>query len=347
METIGNERIGNSRIALKRLYSVASLGTIFMVLIFCSFSFANPCIDILDQDDKGVLSSDTMIKISALEREDGARVFDPEHGSSIRLIRNETGQPIKTKKVVLIFHGLLNSPKWMRTIEDLSFDSGFNVMNIRLENHHETDRYALDRVSYQQWLFQADRTFQVARELGDEVVIVGHSTGGVLAASLGFAGHESIGTILLLAPALKLNRPLELTLRTASFLNVTGRHIESILRTRFAKYLSSSAGIQVIDLAKWYRQGVTDSLNLPKALRPQPGARKLRIAVVDSASDKIVDPKSNEEFIRWLGQFPEAIDATYLQIPLAEKVKHDDIPQGNNRAHEAYVLESLRKLLAQ
>ncbi|MES2767961.1 MAG: alpha/beta hydrolase-fold protein [Bdellovibrionota bacterium] len=307
-------------------------------------SYAQSVCSRLFQAEDLMISVKTMQEISQFNQVEANTVADPVHRSSIRLHRDANNRPVKTQKVILIFHGLLNSPKWMKSLEDSGFVAGNNVLNIRLENHQELNRYSLDEVVYSQWLFQADRAMSLAKELGSEVILVGHSTGGVLALSSAFSNPNTVHNVFLMSPAIKLSTPLNFGLRMANGIGITGKHLEFILRRKFAKYLSVPGGIEVIELGNWYQEGAKDIDNFGVKIKPD---QKQKISIVDSASDIVVDTKANEAFINLLRQYPDNFDTSYLSIPKSEKIKHDDVPQNNNSAHEEYVLKTFNDLIGE
>ena len=53
-----------------------------------------------------------------------------------------------------------------------------NTLVSRMRGHFETDRSVLKRtVRWEEWLADAEADFALAQKLGDNVVLMGHSTG--------------------------------------------------------------------------------------------------------------------------------------------------------------------------
>lgn len=325
-----------------KTYNVLILG-LLLSLSIDSFG-GSVCVGLFDKkSDNPIIESKTLNEIKKIETEEVSKVAFSQDRTSVRLHVDQNNQPIKTQKVILIFHGLLNSPKWMRSIEDLGFTEGNNVLSVRLENHQEYNREALDEVNYQQWILQSERAFTLAKELGTEVVVVGHSLGAILATNLALSYPLEIKQAFLLSPAIKLNKPLNLSLRVVSKMGITGKHLEAVLMKKLDRYLSSFAGMQVIELEKWYSQKIKGIPDLDANLKK--GEHKLQIIIIDSASDRVVDPKANEDFSNLLKTYPNHFESSYRIIPRSEKVKHNDVPQNNNSAHEKYVLKAFSEFI--
>jgi esterase/lipase len=297
-----------------------------------------------------LIDSQTMKIIEKKNDDELASVPKAEHRSSIRLHWDQQQNPIKTKKSVLIFHGLLNSPRWMKAIEDGAFEQGYNVYNLRLSKHHENDRFALDTAKYEEWVAQSQEALALASKIGEKVVVVGHSTGGVLAQALAIENSKTVDSALLIAPALRLNRILEKVLITADEYGVSGRHLESLLSSQFDKYLSTQSGLEVIELGNWFRKLVekySDEDGLLNQISNWPKDRyfPIRVEIVDTGADKIIDPEANLVFSEKIKKSPRHFFVTYQKLSWWYGIKHDELPQGIHDYHDDYILGSLNKLL--
>ena len=91
------------------------------------------------------------------------------------------------RRVFLLLHGLTASPLQFAALGDILFDRGANVFIPRLPHHGYGDRLttALEALTARELEEFAIESYTRAAELGDEVVVVGFSLGGLLAAWIG------------------------------------------------------------------------------------------------------------------------------------------------------------------
>jgi len=89
-----------------------------------------------------------------------------------------------TPRVVVLFHGFTNSPKQFEHLAALLFTAGDNVYVPRLPHHAERNGNAktLASLTAQELRASADSAVDVARALGDSVVVAGVSAGGTISA---------------------------------------------------------------------------------------------------------------------------------------------------------------------
>jgi len=110
------------------------------------------------------------------------------------------GRP--TPRAFVLFHGLTASPRQFETFGRLLFERGSNVYVPRLPRHGLADRLTteLQDLTADELLAFARASLETARELGERIVVVGFSVGGLLAAWLG--QHASIERATAIAPFL-------------------------------------------------------------------------------------------------------------------------------------------------
>lgn len=90
----------------------------------------------------------------------------------------------KVERVVIFYHGLTNCPAQADELAPLLFEQGYNVLVPRLPGHGEADTLtlALADVMAEDFVTTAETATALAHGLGDEVVVVGLSAGGTVAA---------------------------------------------------------------------------------------------------------------------------------------------------------------------
>ena len=100
-------------------------------------------------------------------------------GESIVLVH---GKP--TARAIVLFHGFTNSPRQFQRIAEILYERGDNVIAPRLAYHGLRDGtvHELANLTAEQLRDHADTAIDIARGLGDSVVVAGLSLGGSLAA---------------------------------------------------------------------------------------------------------------------------------------------------------------------
>ena len=113
----------------------------------------------------------------------------------------------RTPRAVVLIHGLTNSPRQFRELAQQLYDRGSNVIVPRLPLHGlvGADVNALRDLTAERYRAYADSAVDVARGLGDTVLVVGLSAGGNVAAWI--AQHRGdVTRVVVIAPALTLAR---------------------------------------------------------------------------------------------------------------------------------------------
>lgn len=130
-----------------------------------------------------------------------AIVTNERHLPTLRLHRK------KTNRSVLLIHGIFDSPQYQKSIAHYLFNQGYNVLAILLPGHWEADSQALEKLDSTRWSTDVDRGFEMAKELGGKVFVVGYSLGGLLAVEQALKRTPAeIAGLALIAPALKIQK---------------------------------------------------------------------------------------------------------------------------------------------
>ncbi len=106
-----------------------------------------------------------------------------------------------TDKVVVLTHGLSDSPHTLRQFAELYFEKGYNVIGLLLTGHGSSPN-DLTEVTVDDWKKDINKAVHIANQIGTNIELVGFSTGGAL--SIDFANHNPglIKKMVLLAPAI-------------------------------------------------------------------------------------------------------------------------------------------------
>lgn len=162
----------------------------------------------------------------------------------------------KARLSVLILHGLTQYPA--RMDEYINFFSGYdaNILVPRLSHHYNETLKDLDDVHYTDWIKQVEANLKVAKRLGDQVIIVGYSLGGLLASRLALALPNDVHALVLLSPAWRLGADTASTSYWATALTkITGYTANEILRLKAEcageqPFISPGAGMEIAKLVQ-------------------------------------------------------------------------------------------------
>lgn len=111
----------------------------------------------------------------------------------------------RTARVVVLLHGFSNCPEQYRELGHQLFSAGYTVLMPRLPRHGKADRLTEDpvKLTAEEMISLADASIDIAQGLGDEVIVVGFSLGGVLAAEMAHQ-RSDIDAAILIAPSFTL-----------------------------------------------------------------------------------------------------------------------------------------------
>lgn len=140
--------------------------------------------------------ADAVARIAARTRQDDSVAVS--NGRSILLTR---GAP--TPRVYVLLHGFTDAPTQFGTVGTHLFADGDNVYIPRLPHHAErtSPLRAISHVRSDELARFADSTAEIARGLGDTIIVVGLSAGGVLAGWIA-EFHPEVQRAVLIAPAI-------------------------------------------------------------------------------------------------------------------------------------------------
>ncbi len=216
----------------------------------------------------------------------------------------------KTECVVVVTHGLFQSPKDMTGLSEELFSAGCNVIAPLLPGHWEKDIEAFYKISEIDWIEQHEKTVEWAAKLGKKISLVGHSLGGLLSFRLALLQPDRIHRLVLLAPALKLTAQTRFFSRLGSFLGIV--HVDRSAKTEYAQNSKSA-------VAGTYVQALIDSVFVEKRSNYY---QKLKVPlfVISTESDETIQ---HQEVVR-LSNSTQGF-SRFLFYPKSALVYHDNI----------------------
>jgi esterase/lipase len=138
----------------------------------------------------------------------------------------------KTSAAIVLFHGLSDSPYFLKDIGFSLFKSGMNVMIPRLTGHgtcaeHLNNKY----VTLQDWIGGGKSrgdlpwAFEKVKTLGDVIYVGGFSLGGALATYSVLNKTENFAGLFLFSPALWLHKSILNKTRFGNFISNGAYHL--------------------------------------------------------------------------------------------------------------------------
>ncbi len=251
----------------------------------------------------------------------------------------------RTGRVVLCFHGFTNGPRQFRALGERLFATGANVYIPRLPHHGLADRMTTDlaRLTAEELIRFSDEQVDIARGLGDSVIVVGMSLGGIQAAWAAQM-RADVARAVVISPVFGLAlvpRPLtpllvNFWLRTPSQFPWWDPRVGAALpgpRNVYPRY--STRG-----LAEMLREARAVAA-LAHAHAPAAGS----VAVVTLAGDLAVDDRAVARVVRdWRARAGGRVE-TYV-FPRGLGLGHDIIDPEQPYARVAVVYPVLEKLIA-
>lgn len=150
---------------------------------------------------------------SEIDRLQGKTIFDDPRTEFVTKRYKESEYKISTlrkSKTALVFiHGLYGGAsqfsKLVETFGDRYSES--SIISLTLPGHYYNGNYdqPLKVANYSEWILAVKDTLKIANMISDKVIVIGQSTGGLLAVYSGLYLKEFVDGIILLEPALKVS----------------------------------------------------------------------------------------------------------------------------------------------
>jgi carboxylesterase len=248
----------------------------------------------------------------------------------------------RAARVVVLLHGLSASPRTWREFARVRYAAGENVLVPRLPRHGHADRMseALAGLSSDELIDHAERIIGAAAELGDEIVLVGHSLGGALALHL--AHREArVTRAIAVAPFLGINRlPRDW--------HAIARSLLERAPNRFLYWnpIEKGRGVPEHGYHRYTTRALAAGLALADALRDDARSgppRAAHVEIVRNASETAVNNKAIDDLVRLWRAAGGANVRVHRLVGLGPS--HDVVEPERRRAPAARFLPRLHALL--
>lgn len=181
-------------------------------------------------------------------------------------LRNEGNAPFilhhgkPTDNVAILFHGLSDSPYFMRAIAGVLHDRGFTVVVPLLPGHglRSADSDMEDKKLAERWQQHVETIVNISQPLGKQFFIGGFSTGGALAVDYYLEKPDNIAGLLLFSGAMALTDNAEIMWKIWG-IKALSRIIDGDYETNGPnpyKYptVAGHAGLELMDIISSIRQ---------------------------------------------------------------------------------------------
>lgn len=245
----------------------------------------------------------------------------------------------RTARVVVLFHGLTDSPLQYYPFAQRLFAEGDNVFVPRLPHHAErAGRVAsLGKLTAQELRDLGDASVDVARGLGDTVIVSGLSAGGTLAAWVG-QYRSDVDRVVLVAPALEVTHVPSL---------LHGAVLRLALRVPNVTRASPRDTTEPDREPGWATHAVAQTLKLGVAVRSAAAQRPAAVhdvTVLLNAYDRTI---SNGAAIDLARQWQKRGAVTHVyELPDSLRLPHDVIDPRHPGSNTDAVYPVLDALLA-
>lgn len=128
----------------------------------------------------------------------------------------------RTPVSVLVIHGIYSSPLYFRGLSDEFFRRGYNVVTVLLPGHWDKDFYSINKVTSEDWSREVAIGFELALQMGDKVILAGHSLGALLSIEQAILHPEKVKGLFLISPAIKVKDTVMWAATAGERLNLSG-----------------------------------------------------------------------------------------------------------------------------
>ena len=231
-------------------------------------------------------------------------------GNAPFILFHDTGSPI-----VVLTHGLSDSPFFVTAIASELYDSGYTVIAPLLPGHglKNADEAMQDEQLAERWQTHLKDVIALALEYTDKVTLGGFSTGGALSVDYYLDNPDQVNGLLLFSGALALNGNVEALSRIWG-VKTLARWLDGDYQTSGPnphKYpaVASFAGLELMELIRAIRQRLEDGATIKVPL---------------FAAHSEVDQTTPIEGVIDLLSFVEA-DNTFYVIDAEHQLCHADL----------------------
>jgi alpha-beta hydrolase superfamily lysophospholipase len=262
----------------------------------------------------------------------------------------------KTENVVVLFHGLYESPRTILGLAKEFHKSGMNVYLPILPGHWNRNPNQSDQVTFQDWLKEVDASMKFARKLGSKTLVAGFSMGGVLATYAAIKYPKEVEGLFVWSPAFGLSGKANLAASLGYALGFDGNSWGKIPADGVnTPYFSLKMATQLQFLHKYITRNVIGNrIDTGKNLNPNllygwdiAPLIQVPTFVVFSDEDEAISRFQVKKFYNYLSVEKKLIEFEDVKHTATPKDKSDANPLRpcEYNPHFSYMADELQKFL--
>lgn len=277
----------------------------------------------------------------ALQRVAALRADEGQNMNPVSRLQLMTHQK-KTERAIILVHGYTSSPQQFHQLGLQLYDAGYNVLIAPLPHHGLADRMTQEhaKLTAEELAAYTDRTVNIARGLGKQVVMMGISTGGVMTAWAA-QNRSDIDLAVIISPAFGFNK-------IPTFLTAAAMNIYGFLPDIFEWWNPDLKEKEppAYSYPRYSRHALVEILRLGFAVRTDaskkpPAAKKM--VFIFNANDTTINHELEKEMAT-IWQSYHAKLTTY-EFPAALKLRHDMIDPAKSGQRTDIVYPRLMELI--
>jgi alpha-beta hydrolase superfamily lysophospholipase len=261
--------------------------------------------------------SDSVEKVADLDeslRESEARHSRVRRDLAKGILWNDPAARSKTPLALAYLHGFSASRKDISpVVEMLAHKLGANAYFARLAAHGRTTADEFATVTPQDWLDDAREALAIGRRIGDRVILIGISTGALLATMAALEDQSSIAALVLLSPNFAIQ-----DWRAKYISGPMGPWIAQLLIGEDYSFRPVTSGHADFWTSRYPSEGIVALMNLVNSARSlELGALRVPTLIIYTSKDTVVDLKAIRD------RFAEIKAENKLLVDLPGATRHE------------------------
>ena len=213
---------------------------------------------------------------------------------------------MKTPFSIVYLHGFSATRQETAPLSDrIAASIGANLYYTRLSGHGRSDD-AMGEPTVNDWLNDAMEAFEIGRQIGDKVILIGTSTGGTIATWLaGNVPHEDLASLILLSPNFWPKAS-----GVGMVLWPGGRQLLNMIRGEYMEWEPSNEAQGKYWTTRYPSSAIVEMMQLVDLVdRMDLSAIQTPLLVLYSPNDQVVDPAPIETTFERFGSPARYIEA--------------------------------------
>lgn len=201
-------------------------------------------------------------------------------------------------EAVVFIHGILEGPKQFRKLAEIAYEQGYSFYMILLPGHGGSSR-KFATTYYMEWVKYVSRHITLLLSKYEQIIIVGHSMGALLAICERAARKKGIKALFLIDPPLKIHLwPRVIKGAMKIYLNKVSTGDQYTL----AEYHAMNVGpITIKSFIGWLSR-YSELLSIISYTKTQISKLEIPICLVFAAKDEFVSIESQKYFKGYKGK---------------------------------------------